>query len=154
MAAAMTTARLDSVCAIVLARQDYAFWIPAAYQVHVGALHMPLHIARNLSAQFISDRPGAVAAILRGWCAVLDASRLAGGPGGGAAPLRWIFLLIVGAFMFFAIMLERLLVPCGSSAEFHVHICLSILQTLLAVFGLPPAWRSTRISIRAALARR
>jgi AraC-like DNA-binding protein len=39
----------NSACAIVLARQDYAFWIPEAYQLHVGMLRIPLHIARNLT---------------------------------------------------------------------------------------------------------
>ena len=39
----------NSACAIVLARQDYAFWIPGAYQLHVGTLRVPLHIARNLT---------------------------------------------------------------------------------------------------------
>ncbi len=40
----------DAACAIVLARQDYAFWIPEAYQVQVGLLRIPLHIARNLTS--------------------------------------------------------------------------------------------------------
>src|SRR5271169_761956 len=39
----------NSACAIVLARQDYAFWIPEAYRLHVGMLRIPLHIARNLT---------------------------------------------------------------------------------------------------------
>jgi AraC-like DNA-binding protein len=39
----------DSACAIVLARQEYAFWIPDAYQLHIGALRLPLHVARNLT---------------------------------------------------------------------------------------------------------
>ena len=39
----------NSACAIVLARQDYAFWIPDAYQLHVGMLRIPLHVARNLT---------------------------------------------------------------------------------------------------------
>src|ERR1700679_2373136 len=40
----------NSACAIVLARQDYAFWIPEAYQVHVGLLRIVLHIARNMTS--------------------------------------------------------------------------------------------------------
>src|SRR5271167_4252028 len=40
----------NAACAIVLARQDYAFWIPEAYRVHVGLLRIPLHIARNLTS--------------------------------------------------------------------------------------------------------
>jgi AraC-like DNA-binding protein len=39
----------NSACAIVLARQEYAFWIPEAYQLHVGILRLPLHLARNLT---------------------------------------------------------------------------------------------------------
>jgi hypothetical protein len=31
----------NSACATVLARQDYAFWIPDAYQLHVGMLRIP-----------------------------------------------------------------------------------------------------------------
>ncbi len=40
----------NTACAIVLARHDYGFWIPQPYQVHVGALRVPLHIARNLTS--------------------------------------------------------------------------------------------------------
>src|ERR1700722_14327725 len=40
----------NSACATVLARQDYAFWIPEAYQLHVGLLRVALHIARNLTS--------------------------------------------------------------------------------------------------------
>src|ERR1700733_12338263 len=40
----------NSACAIILARQDYAFWIPDPYQLHVGLLRIPLHIARNLTS--------------------------------------------------------------------------------------------------------
>jgi AraC-like DNA-binding protein len=40
----------NSACAIVLARQDYAYWIPDAYQLHVGLLRFPFHITRNLTS--------------------------------------------------------------------------------------------------------
>jgi AraC-like DNA-binding protein len=40
----------NGACAIVLARQDFAYWIPEAYQVHVGLLRIPFHIARNLTS--------------------------------------------------------------------------------------------------------
>jgi AraC-like DNA-binding protein len=39
----------NSACALILARQDYAYWIPEAYQLHVGLLRIPLHVARNLT---------------------------------------------------------------------------------------------------------
>src|ERR1700722_17147014 len=164
----------NSACAIVLARQDYAFWIPDAYQLHVGLLRIPLHIARNLTSgvlmllchslfqdesklprwlvgafalQVFMECVGAlrstngsewqydffqaVPALLQllfvgcalywmaqGWRADLVEAR---------RKLRWIFLLIVGTFMFLAILLERLLLPWDSLGTFYVHVALSIL---------------------------
>lgn len=179
----------NTACAIVLARQDYAFWIPEAYQLHVGALRVPLHIARNLTSgllmilchslfqdesklprwlagafglQVLMELVGAfrfttgsewqynlfqtIPALLqllfvgcalywmlRGWRTDLVEAR---------RRLRWIFLLIVGTFMFFAILLERLLVPWGSIAMFHVHVAFAILQSLLAGFALLTTFRA------------
>src|SRR5579872_5674273 len=40
----------NSACAFVLARQDFGHWIPEAYQLHVGLLWLPFHIARNLTS--------------------------------------------------------------------------------------------------------
>jgi AraC-like DNA-binding protein len=173
----------NSACAIVLARQDYAFWIPEAYQIHVGLLRAALHVARNMTSgvlmilchslfqdetkmprwligafalQILMEFAGALRSangpewqydffqtvpallqllfvgstlywMLRGWRAdVVEARRR----------LRWVFLLIVGTFMFLAILLERVLIPWDSIAQFYVHVVLSILQTLLAVFAL------------------
>jgi AraC-like DNA-binding protein len=174
---------LNSACAIVLARQDYGFWIPDAYQVHVGLLRIPLHIARNLTSgllmilchslfqdesklprwlagafglQVLMEFVGALRSsnasdwqydifqvgpallqllfvgcalywMLRGWGADLVEAR---------RRLRWIFLLIVGTFMFFSISLERLLLPWDDSAQFYVHLALSALLALLAIFAL------------------
>ena len=179
----------NSACAIVLARRDYAYWIPEAYQVHVGLLRIPLHIARNMTSgllmilchslfqdesklprwlagafalQVIMEFAGTVRStngsewqhdvfqvvpallqllfvgyalywMLRGWGADLVEAR---------RKLRWIFLLIVGTFMFFAILLERLLIPWGSIAEFYVHLTLSMLLAVLAVFALLATFRS------------
>src|SRR5580704_6649315 len=172
----------NTACAIVLARQDYAFWIPEAYQLHVGVLRIPLHIARNLTAGLLmvlchslfqdeSKLPRWLAGafglqvlmefaaasrstndsewqyslyqsvpallqllfvacalywMLRGWRTDLVEAR---------RRLRWTFLLIVGTFMFFVILLERLLVPWDSIAMFYVHIAFSILQSMLAGFA-------------------
>jgi AraC-like DNA-binding protein len=180
---------VNSACAIILARQDYAFWIPDAYQLHVGLLRIPLHIARNLTSGLLMllchslfrdesklprwlaaafalqvlmecvgalrstngsewqyDSFQAVPALLQllfvgcalywmvqGWRADLVEAR---------RKLRWIFLLIVGTFMFFAILLERLLLPWASLGTFYVHVTLSILQSMLAVFALLAAFRS------------
>jgi AraC-like DNA-binding protein len=181
----------NSACAIVLARQDYAFWIPEAYQVHVGLLRIPLHIARNMTSgllmilchslfqdesklprwlagafalQVLMEFAGAVRStngsewqhdifqvvpaalqllfvgyalywMLRGWGADLVEAR---------RRLRWIFLLIVGTFMFFAILLERLLIPWGGIAEFYVHLTLSMLLAMLAVFALLATFRNNQ----------
>jgi AraC-like DNA-binding protein len=178
----------NSACAIVLARQDYAFWIPEAYQLHVGMLRIPLHVARNLTPgllmmlchslfqdeskvprwligafalqvlmEIVRALPSAAPALqydflqivpallqllfvgfalywmLRGWRADLVEAR---------RRLRWIFLAIVGTFIFVAILLERLLVPWDSSATFYVHITLSILQAVLAVVAVLATFRS------------
>jgi AraC-like DNA-binding protein len=173
----------NSACAMVLARQDYAYWIPEAYQLHVGVLRIPLHIARNMTSgllmilchslfqdesklprwlagafglQVLMEFVGALRSsnasewqydifqvapallqllfvgcalywMLRGWGADLVEAR---------RKLRSIFLLIVGTFMFFSILLERLLVPWGDIAEFYVHLALSALLALLAIFAL------------------
>jgi hypothetical protein len=171
----------NSACAIVLARQDYAYWIPEAYQVHVGLLRIPLHIARNMTSgllmilchslfqdeskfprwlasafalQVLMEFAGTVRStngsewqhdtfqvapallqllfvgyalywMLRGWGADLVEAR---------RKLRWIFLLIVGTFMFFAILLERLLIPGAASPSFtstsRCRCCLRCWQCL------------------------
>jgi len=179
----------NTACAIVLARQDYAFWIPEAYQLHVGLLRVPLHIARNLTAgllmilchslfqdesklprwlaaafglQVLMEAVGAFRStngsewqynlfqtvpallqllfvgcalywMLRGWGTDLVEAR---------RKLRWIFLLIVGTFMFFVILLERLLVPWGSISMFYVHVTFEILQSILAAFALLTTFRA------------
>jgi AraC-like DNA-binding protein len=40
---------INSACARLLARQDYAFWIPAPYEVDVGAFASPLNFLRNMT---------------------------------------------------------------------------------------------------------
>jgi AraC-like DNA-binding protein len=179
----------NTACAIVLARQDYAFWIPEAYQLHVGILRIPLHIARNLTSgllmilchslfqddsklprwlvgafalQVLLEFAGALRSthgsewqynllqtgpallqllfvgcalywMLRGWGTDLVEAR---------RRLRWIFLLIVGTFMFFVILLERLLVPWGSIGMFYVHVAFALLQSVLAGFALLTTFRA------------
>jgi AraC-like DNA-binding protein len=173
----------NSACAMVLARQDYAYWIPEAYQLHAGVLRIPLHIARNMTSgllmilchslfqdesklprwlagafglQVLMEFVGALRSnnasdwqydifqvapallqllfvgcalywMLRGWSADLVEVR---------RKLRSIFLLIVGTFVFFSILLERLLLPWGDIAQFYVHLALSVLLALLAIFAL------------------
>jgi hypothetical protein len=38
---------LDCVCYVVLGRQDYAYWIPPEFQIHLGAAAPLLDIGRN-----------------------------------------------------------------------------------------------------------
>jgi AraC-like DNA-binding protein len=71
--------------------------------------------------------------MLRGWGADLVEAR---------RKLRWVFLLIVGTFMFLAILLERLLIPWGGIAQFYVHLTLSMLLAMLAIFALLATFRS------------
>lgn len=40
---------LNSACARVLARHEYAYWIPEAFQIDVGILQTPMDLARNLT---------------------------------------------------------------------------------------------------------
>jgi AraC-like DNA-binding protein len=173
----------NSACAIVLARQDYAYWIPDAYQLHVGLLRFPFHIARNLTSgllmllcfslfqdesrfprwligafalQLLMEAVNALRSagetasqydvlqvvpallqllfvglalywMLRGWRADLVEAR---------RRLRLIFLIIVGTFIFAAILLERVFMPWESIATFYVHIAISIFQACLSVAAL------------------
>jgi AraC-like DNA-binding protein len=50
--------------------------------------------------------------------------------------LRLSFLIILGAYIFVAILLERLLIPWDSVAAFYTHLALSIMGTVLVTFGL------------------
>jgi AraC-like DNA-binding protein len=173
----------NSACAVVLARQDYACWIPQAYQLHVGLLRFPLHIARNLTSgilmllcfslfqdetkfprwligafalQILMEAGNALRSVaettsqhdflqvapallqllfvgfalywmLRGWRADLVEAR---------RRLRLMFLVIVGVFIFAAILLERVFMPWEDMATFYVHVALSIFQTGLSVLAL------------------
>jgi AraC-like DNA-binding protein len=65
--------------------------------------------------------------MLRGWRADLVEAR---------RRLRLMFLIIVGTFIFAAILLERVFMPWESIATFYVHIALSIFQTGLSVAAL------------------
>ena len=65
--------------------------------------------------------------MLRGWRADLVEAR---------RRLRLLFLIIVGIFMFGAILLERVLMPWENIATFYVHTALSIFQTGLSVAAL------------------
>src|SRR5271163_2471247 len=179
----------NSACAIVLARQDYAFWIPEAYQLHVGLLRFPLHVARNLTPgllmilchslfqdgskmprrligafaiQVLMEAVGSLRStdaaawqydffqvapallqllfvgcalywMVRGWRTDLVEVR---------RTLRWIFLSIVGTFIFVEILMERVLIPWGGITNFYAHITLSILQAMLAVVAVLATFRS------------
>src|SRR6185503_6576609 len=40
---------LNAACARLLARQEYSFWIPAAYDIDVGMLAAPMNLLRNMT---------------------------------------------------------------------------------------------------------
>ena len=40
---------LNAACARLLARQEYGFWIPSAYDIDVGVLASPLNLLRNMT---------------------------------------------------------------------------------------------------------
>ena len=40
---------MNSACSRLLARQDYAFWIPTPYELDVGAFAAPLNLLRNMT---------------------------------------------------------------------------------------------------------
>lgn len=40
---------VNAACARLLARQEYSFWIPAAYDVDVGVLASPMNLLRNMT---------------------------------------------------------------------------------------------------------
>ena len=40
---------LNAACARLLARQEYSFWIPAAYDIDVGMLASPMNLLRNMT---------------------------------------------------------------------------------------------------------
>jgi AraC-like DNA-binding protein len=40
---------MNSACSRLLARQDYAFWIPAPYDIDVATLAVPLNLLRNMT---------------------------------------------------------------------------------------------------------
>jgi AraC-like DNA-binding protein len=40
---------LNAACARLLARQEYSFWIPAAYDLDVGMLASPMNLLRNMT---------------------------------------------------------------------------------------------------------
>jgi hypothetical protein len=56
--------------------------------------------------------------------------------------LRWAFLVVVGGFVFAAVLLERLLIPWQNVLSFQVHMLLSAFGTALIVVALFALLRS------------
>jgi AraC-like DNA-binding protein len=119
----------DSACAIVLARQEYAFWIPEAYQLHVGMLRFPLHLARNLT-------PG----LLMILCHSLfqDESRLP----------RWL----IGAFALQVLMEAIASFPGGPVSQYDFfRVTPALLQLLFvgcALYWMLRGWRADLVEAR------
>ena len=179
----------DSACFVALARQDYAYWIPASLQVHYGqTLTVLLDVARNLTPglfmllchalfqegqrfprllvtafviQLLLEQPlqliapewsaarplvfETVPALLQlvfagsalywtvtGWRADLVEQR---------RHLRWLFLVIIGVYLFIAVLLLRLLLPVELILHYYVDEALTAALATLGTAALL-AWSS------------
>jgi AraC-like DNA-binding protein len=105
----------DTICYIVLSRQEYGWWIPAAYRFDVGALRTVLNFARNLT-------PGLFMVL----CFTLFADH-------PRFP-RWLL-----ALFFVEMLLEvpmRRLVGDGTAGDFATRVVPALLQAIFVGFAL------------------
>jgi AraC-like DNA-binding protein len=105
----------DTICYIVLSRQEYGWWIPEAYRFNVGALSTFLNFAQNLT-------PGLFMIL----CFTLFADR-------PRFP-RWLF-----ALFFVEIFMEvpmRWLIGAGALGDFATRVAPAILQAIFAGFAV------------------
>lgn len=106
----------NSVCAVLLSRQDYGFWIPEALQVDYGGLAIFMNIARNLTAGLFMI-----------FCHSLFQEQK-------TFP-RWLLVLYA-----FQVLMEEpipwLLVPSGAEEPFLYELIPSLLQLLFVGFAL------------------
>jgi AraC-like DNA-binding protein len=121
----------SAACGIALARQDFAYWIPEAYQLHFGVLRLPLHIARNLT-------PG----VLMLFCHSLFQD--------GAKFPRWL----IGAFALQVVLetIGSLRSMDGAIAQYDFFQAIpALLQTLFvgfALFWLLRGWQEDLVEAR------
>jgi AraC-like DNA-binding protein len=121
---------INSACAIVLARQDYAYWIPEAYQLHVGMLRIPLHVARNLTPGFL---------MMLCHSLFQDESKLP----------RWL----IGAFALQVLMeIVRALPSAGPASQYDFFQMIPALLQLLfvgfALYWMLRGWRADLVEAR------
>jgi AraC-like DNA-binding protein len=105
----------DTICYIVLSRQEYGWWIPEAYRFNVGALSIFLNFAQNLT-------PGLFMIL----CFTLFADR-------PRFP-RWLL-----ALFFVEMFLEvpmRWLIGAGALGDFATRVAPAILQAIFAGFAV------------------
>jgi AraC-like DNA-binding protein len=119
----------NSACAFVLARQDFGYWIPEAYQLHVGLLWFPFHIARNLTSGLL---------MLLCFYLFQDESRFP----------RWL----IGAFAL-QVLMEIIGVAGGAAETQHdfLQVAPALLQLLFvgfALYWMLRGWRADLVEAR------
>jgi AraC-like DNA-binding protein len=105
----------DTICYIVLARQEYGWWIPEAYRFNVGALSTFLNFAQNLT-------PGLFMIL----CFTLFADR-------PRFP-RWLLALFF-VEMFLEVPMRRLF-GSGAGGDFATRVAPAFLQAIFAGFAV------------------
>ena len=174
---------LNTVCAILLNRQELGYWISDAYRIDVGVLRFPFHIARNLTPGLLmmlcfslfEDNAKFPRSLIVVFALQIVMEALAWWlvPAGTASQYSWLksvpaslelvfvaialywlvsgwqmdlvaarrrlrlgFLIVVGAFVFIEVLLERLVIPWSRIGNFYTHIAASILDIVLVNIGL------------------
>jgi AraC-like DNA-binding protein len=121
---------LNAACARLLARQEYSFWIPAAYDLDVGVLASPMNLLRN-------STPGLF--MLLCYSLFREGRRLP----------RWL----LGAFIVQCLLEEPVPLLLGSTAAQYdlLEVVPAVLQLVFVVAGLYWAlsgWRADLVEDR------
>ena len=121
---------LNAACARLLARQEYSFWIPAAYDIDVGVLASPMNLLRNMT-------PGLFMVLC--YSLFREGHRLP----------RWL----LGAFVVQCLLEEPVPLLLGSSAAQYdlLEVVPAVLQLVFVVTGLYwtlSGWRADLVEDR------
>jgi len=119
----------NSVCAVVLARQEMGPWIPEALRIDIGAWRVPFHIARNLT-------PGIL--MILSYSLFQDRKTLP----------RWLVATLI---MQVALELWAALDPNGLSQHALLRTIPALLQLafiVLALYWLVTTWRADLVEAR------
>ena len=121
---------LNAACARLLARQEYSFWIPAAYDIDVGVFASPMNLLRNMT-------PGLFMVLC--YSLFREGHRLP----------RWL----LGAFVVQCLLEEPVPLLLGSSAAQYdlLEVVPAVLQLVFVVTGLYwtlSGWRADLVEDR------